>query len=438
MNNELSEELDEENIKAYYYQERINLAKERISKKKDFLPVKELLKELQTQSKDSPLSSKIKEKILRAFPELSLLEYQRFEHVFSVIEYFHKLVSENFNYFVNTLPMNEKEKTSNETFNDYITNLKILHNIYKSLKEEEKEILWLITVLHDIGDIGEHAEHCEIGAELIELVLARSDYSLDDINLAINVVKYHIYPGMVAQGERTPRSLIKAIESISQKKEFQDKFSKFLIIFHTMDLAGWRAGKNSLTPDRLERRMGYLNKKRLEDLTKDFWRYRLEQLSKEDFDAPIKQEYVEKIWGQINQLLSQEETNFFEKHLNETIDLEDCMPIIQSLSRIGKSSSTESAKNFIKMFRFFAQFAELYRADYTLISSNHYPLEKEYKFILDYINKCLRKVPDKMSKDKLKEHLEKNAMNSFFDIPIKVKDYKLIFDIDILIEKRKI
>ena len=28
-----------------------------------------------------------------------------------------------------------------------------------------------------------------------------------------------------------------------------------------MDLAGWRAGKNSLTPDRLERRMEYLNKK---------------------------------------------------------------------------------------------------------------------------------------------------------------------------------
>lgn len=431
--------LDEENIKAYYYQERINLVKGIISKRKDFLAEKELVKELQTQPKDLSLSSEIKKKILRTFPELSLLEYQRFEHVFWVIEYFHKLASGNFDYFVDTLPMNEKDKASNETFDIYITNLKILHDMYNSLKEDEKEILWLITVLHDIGDIGEHAKHCEKGAELIRLILSPSNYSADDILLARNVVNYHIYPGMVAQGERTPRSLIKAIESISKEEGVQDNFSKVLIIFHTMDLAGWRAGKNSLTPDSLKIRMEYLDKMKLDGLTKNFWRYRLEKLSKEDFYAFIKPEYVEKIWGQINQLILKEEMEFFIKHLNETVDLEDCMPIIQSLSRIGQSS-IESAKNFVKMFRFFAQFAELYGADYTLISSNHYPLEKEYEFVLGYINKCLRKVPDKMSKDELREHLEKNGMSTLYGIPIKgdkKHKYKLIFDIDMLIKQKK-
>ena len=92
--------LEEGNMKACYYQERINLVKRIISKRKDFLAEKEVLKELQNWPKDLSLSSEIKEKIMRAFPELSLLVYQRFEHVFCVIDYFHKLVSGNFNYFV--------------------------------------------------------------------------------------------------------------------------------------------------------------------------------------------------------------------------------------------------------------------------------------------------------------------------------------------------
>lgn len=428
--------MEEGNTKACYYQDRINLVKKIISKRKDFLAEKEVLKELQNLPKDLSLSSEIKEKIMRTFPELSLLGYQRFEHVFCVIDYFHKLVSGNFDYFVNSLPIDEKERASNETLTDYITDLKILHNLYNSLKEDEKELLWLISMLHDIGDIGEHAEHCEKGAELIKLILAPSNYSATDVHLASNVVNYHIYPGMVAQGERTPSSLIKAIESVSQEKEVQDKFSKFLIIFHAVDLAGWRSGKNSLSPDSLKKRMEYLDKMKLEGLSKNFWRYRLEELSKEDFYAPIKPEYVKKICDQVNQLIPKEEMEFFKKHLNETMELEDCMPMIQSLSGICQSS-TESAKNFVKMFRFFAQYAELYGADYTLITSNHYPLEKEYEFVLDDINKCLRRVPDKMNKDELREYLENNGKKNFYKIPIKVNDHKLIFDIDIQIEERE-
>jgi hypothetical protein len=438
------ENRDKERIKEYYYQERINLVKGILSKRKeerkDFLAEKELLKELQTWPKNLSLSLEIKEKILITFPELSLLEYQRFEHVFCVIEYFHRLVSGSFDYFVNTLHINGKERPANETLANYIKNLESLHNIYNSLKGEEKEILWLITILHDIGDIGEHAKHCGRVAELIRLILASSNYSVDNINLVSNVVKYHIYPGMVAQGERTPRSLIKAIKSISKEEEVHDKFLNFLIIFHTMDLAGWRAGKNSLTLDSLKRRMEYLDKMKLEGLTKNFWWYRLKELSKEDFFAPIKPEYVEKIWGQINQLISKEEKKFFEKHLNETVDLEDCMPIIQSLSSIGQSS-TESAKKFVKMFRFFAQYAELYGTNYTLITSNHYPLDKEYEFVLYYINKCLEGVPDQMSKNELKEHFENNNKSSFYNIPIKVdkeSKYKMIFDIDKMIEQNRV
>ena len=415
-------------VKECYYRQRIDLAKgvltEREKKKKGFLPEKELIKELQSWHKDLPLSIEVKEKILRTFPELSLLEYQRFHHVFQVIEYFHRLVSGNFNYFVNTLSVDEKEGAYNKTIDKYIGNLKKLHDIYDSLREDEKEILWLITILHDIGDIGEHSEHSETGSELIRSLLVHSDYSDDDVNLASSVVNYHIYPGMVAEGERTPRSLINGIESISQDGGVQNKFSEFLIIFHIVDLAGWKAGKNSLTPDKLETRMKYLYKINLKDLKENFWMYRLEKLSKEVF--------AKKIEGQINQLIPNEEMEFFTKHLNETVDVEDCMPIIKSLP----------IKNFVKIFRFFAQFAELYGTDRILISSNHYPLEKEYEFVLDSINKCLIRVPDKMSKDELRNHLETNGISSFYGIPIisikkdKKHRCKLIFDIDTLIEQK--
>jgi len=436
--------MEGEGIKKCYYRTRINLAKEIFSKRmeehKDFLAEKRLLEKLQTWPKDRSLSFKIKEKILRTFPELSLLEYQRFEHVFCVIEYFHKLVNGNFDYFVNRLSITEKERASDETLNDYTKNLKILHNIYNSLNVDEKEIMWLITILHDIGDIGEHAKHCENGAELIRLMLSLSDYSDYVINFAVNVVNYHIHPGMVDQGERTPISLIKAIRSISREKEDQDKFSEFLIIFHAVDLAGWRVGKNSLTPDSLKRRMEYLDKTKLEELRNNFWEYRLKRLSKEDFYADTKQEYVKEIWAQIDHLILKEENEFFKKHLNGTIELGDCMPVIQSLSRIGHSSA-KSAKKFVKMFRFFVQFAELYGTEYTLITSNHYPLEKEYQFVLDYINECLVGVPDQMSKNELKEHLESNNKRSFYNIPIKVNEEprcELVFDIDKMIEQNRV
>ncbi len=421
------------NIKADFYQERINLARDIINAKKDFSDEKALVKEIRNQPEDLPLSSEIKEKIMEEFPELSLLNSQRLEHVFCVIDYFHKLTGANFDYFVNTLPI---KKPPDETFTDYTTNLNALHKLYNSLEEDEKEILWFITILHDIGDIGKHIEHCEKGAELIELILSRSDYSPDNVNLAANVVRYHTYLGMVTEGERTPRSLIKVIENVSRKKEFQDKFTEFLVIFHSMDLAGWKAGKNSLTPDKLGERMIYLDKKRLGSLAKEFWKYRLEQLSREDFNAAVKPEFTEKIWQQITQLIPAEEISLFSKHLNETIDIEDCMPVIRAPLRIGQEVM-DSAKNFVKMFRFFTQFAELYGKDYTLISSNHYPLEKENEFVLDYFNDCLIKVPDRMNKDKLREHLEKNGMNSFFGIPIKVKENNLIFDVDALIEQKK-
>ena len=417
------------NIKADFYQERINLARDIINAKKDFSDEKALVKEIRNQPEDLPLSSEIKEKIMEEFPELSLLNSQRLEHVFCVIDYFHMLTGGNFDYFVNTLPI---KKTPDETYNDYTTNLNALHKLYNSLEEDEKEILWFIVILHDIGDIGKHIEHCEKGAELIELILSRSDYSPDNVNLAANVVRYHTYLGMVTEGERTPRSLIRVIESVSRKKESQDKFAEFLVIFNSMDLAGWKAGKNSLTPDKLGERMIYLDKKRLGSLAKDFWRYRLEQLSREDFNPPVKPEFVEKIWQQTNQLISSEEIGFFHKHLNETIDIEDCMPVIRAPLRIDQKV-VDSAKNFVKMFRLFTQFAELYGKDYTLISSNHYPLEKENEFVLDYINDCLIKVPDRMNKDELREHLEKNGMNGFFGIPVKIKGNNLIFDIDMLI-----
>lgn len=417
------------NIKADFYQERINSARDLINAKKDFLDEKALVKEIRNQPEDLPLSSEIKRKIMQEFPELSLLNSQRLEHVFCVIDYFHKLTGANFDYFVNILPI---KKMPDETFNDYTTNLNVLYKLYNSLEEDEKEILWFIVILHDIGDIGKHIEHCEKGAELIELILSRSGYSQDNVNLAANVVRYHTYLGMVTEGERTPRSLIRVIESFSRKKGFQDKFAEFLVIFHSMDLAGWKAGKNSLTPDKLRERMMYLDKKRFGSLAKEFWKYRLEQLSREDFNASIKPEFTEKIWQQINQLIPSEEISLFSKHLNETIDIEDCMPIIRAPLRIGQEVM-DSAKNFVKMFRLFTQFAELYGKDYTLISSNHYPLEKENEFALDYINDCLIKIPDRMNKDELRNYLEKNDMNSFFGIPVNIKGNNLIFDIDILI-----
>jgi len=212
-----------ENIKADFYQERTSLARDMINKRKGFSDEKALVNEIRNQSEDLPLSSEIKEKITDKFPELSLLNGQRLEHVFCVIDYFHKLTGGNFEYFINTLPV---KKMPDETFNDYTTNLNALHKLYDSLEEEEKEILWFIVILHDIGDIGKHIEHCEKGAELIELILSRSDYSTVNVNLAANVVRYHTYLGMVTEGERTPRSLIKIIESVSRKKELQDKFGQ--------------------------------------------------------------------------------------------------------------------------------------------------------------------------------------------------------------------
>lgn len=420
--------MHKDNLRAYYYEQRIGLVTRGFTGmengKKDFSAEKELIERLQNWPKYSSLSIEIKEEILKIFPELFLLEYQRFYHVLRVVEYFHRLVSGNADHFVNTLSVNERESASAETLDKYIKDLEKLHDIYESLRKDEKEILWLITILHDIGDVGEHSEHCEKGAELIKSLLSHSGYSSDDVNLASSVVNYHIYPGMVAQGERTPKSLINAIESVSQDEEVQNKFCKFLIIFHTMDLAGWRADKNRLTPDNLKVRMKYLDRINLESLKKDFWKYRLEKLSKENF--------VRKLGGQINQMVHKEELDFFIKHLNETVDIEDCMPIIKSLS----------LKNFVKMFRFFAQFAELYGTEYTLISSNHYPLEKEYEFVLDSINKYLITVPDKMSKDELRNHLENNGMSIFYGIPIiSIKNNekhrcKVIFDIDALIEQK--
>ncbi len=102
------------NIKADFYQERINLARDIINAKKDFSDEKALVKEIRNQPEDSPLSSEIKEKIMEEFPELSLLNSQRLEHVFCVIDYFHMLTGGNFDYFVNTLPI---KKTPDETFN---------------------------------------------------------------------------------------------------------------------------------------------------------------------------------------------------------------------------------------------------------------------------------------------------------------------------------
>jgi len=424
-------------VEDNYSRSRIDLVKEIVKKRKNFELNRQAIAELQKWPKDLPLSKELLQIVIVAFKEISILNFQRFMHVLRVIEYFHNLTNGNFNYFIDNLTISNGEILSDAILDTYRSNLKNLKDMYNNLDEYDKELLWFITILHDIGDAGKHAEHGIIGSELIELELSNSDYSQERIYLAKEIINYHIYPGMIAQGERTPGSLMKVINSISNERLIQVKFIKFLIILHVVDFAGWDLKGNKLTPNNLAERMEYLDKSGLRNLIANFWKYRLIKLSIENYNEPINVEYTHKIWEQIDKLMSEREKHFFKKHLNRTIELEDCMPIIHALSR-NDHSSMKSAKRFVKFFRFLTQLAEIFKSSSLLVRSNHYPLEEENEFSLAYINNCIDTIPDEIQVVNVKEHLAENNMTHFYNMPIRIETnghLKLIIDLDRIINE---
>jgi hypothetical protein len=426
-------------IEDIYYKSRINLITEIINKRNNFNDKRQAIIKLQKWPADQPLSGEPWQIMIEDFKEILLLSLQRFLHVWRVIEYFRNLVNGNFDFFIRNLSISNGEMVTKAILKKYAMNLEILCDTYNGLNANDKEILWFITILHDIGDVGKHAEHCIIGSDLLKLELSHSDYSQDMINLADKVVKYHIYPGMIAQGEITPRSLIEVINNISDNTSIQDIFIKFLVIFHIVDFAGWDPEGNKLTPENLVERMEYLDKIRLESLSQNFWWERLRKLSIEDYNYPINIDYIDKIYQQINFLLDKAELALFKKHLNETIQLEDCLPIIHALSRYDHSSE-KSAKRFVKFFKLLSQFAEISGQSCLIVTSNHYPLEKDFEYSLKYINYNIDRISDEMHAKELEEHLN-NSRTFLYNIPIKVETkpcYKLIIDINEIIHKENL
>lgn len=127
---------------------------------------------------------------LNRFPDLNQLPQERLEHVKLVIEMYRALVIGDFRRIFDALPDKDKENVDYET--EYLPLLKKLKTLYLLLNDEEKEILEVAIILHDIGVPGGRAwTHNVRGWERAKIILERQSRSKEFTERVAKLIYYH-------------------------------------------------------------------------------------------------------------------------------------------------------------------------------------------------------------------------------------------------------
>jgi len=398
-------------------------------------PVMKVVSDLRNFPPELPISTQLKKKILETFPILTQLSQAKVDHTFRVLEYLHRLTSGNFRYFYDNLSKAERKSMSTTDRQKYFEYFRGLYEIYEKLTEAEKQTLWLVVILHDIGYTKATAiDHGQKGAELASPILKKVGLARDLVELGTKLIYCHALIGQQCIGEMVPRYVLRIFKEIPQAD--REKFVNLVRVINSMDLAGWKTDKNVLIPYWQARYLEFGNLENLAtiDATGGFYEYRLEKLARTSFDIPDGVDR-KKLKTRVAKLIPKEERTIFKKHLNTTIgNITGLGEIILSLN-----SQDPSYTSLVKLLRFFTQITELSlrdsgMTDISEITSNFYEIpDRQQPLILEELAKRLKDIPERMDLGELKIHLSDNNWARFYGIPLILKEGKLSLDFKFLL-----
>ena len=108
---------------------------------------------------------------------------------------------------------------------------------YLKLFNEQRDILQIITVYHDIGKVREKLNHGEHSYDIIQETDILAEYALDEEQslLIKTIIRHHLLLGAMFTGEWSARKLYVIQKEIESSSGNPDLFFNLLVIFSVLD-----------------------------------------------------------------------------------------------------------------------------------------------------------------------------------------------------------
>ncbi|MCQ9208808.1 MAG: (d)CMP kinase, partial [Omnitrophica bacterium] len=158
-------------------------------------------------------------------------------HVFKVVEFMENFIAGNFEALYETFGPTKVDKK------EYFRLLGQLHKVYQALSDEDREVLRVAAVFHDIGSRrGERNWiHSEIGSRIVKDILRKLGHKEDFIAKVSKVILYH------------PLFANLGVDYLPKDLQELSKEEKDILLLMMLSDASGRAQGNTLTPWKIKR-----------------------------------------------------------------------------------------------------------------------------------------------------------------------------------------
>lgn len=251
----------------------------------------------------------------------------------------------------------------------------LLKGVYYLLSEQDKKLVWLAVILHDIGRVEGDKDHHLKGAEIVKELLSAFGYDHDTIQFFSELIKMHTFMGMLSTGEKTPQAVLKEIKGIKEL----DRFLSLLVLLTAADIKGYTPDRDILTRDKIELLAKCKSIVDIRALSDGFWLYRLRQMAKSDKNSPLD-EREEAIFRNIEQYLEMAldgdgaRIKRLKQAFNQGIEtihhMQFSLPLLLRLKTDEQDTDEKAAIRFIRLCDFFA--AQHEQRGITLVTAELY------------------------------------------------------------------
>ncbi len=379
------------------------------------------------------LSAGMQDRVLTLFPELKETKKEedsdRLNHIFRAIHRFAQLTAGNMEALYQDIPTAAKTVD----LESYTSRVEAVRSLYFGLEAEERQAVWLLVILHDIGTAETLVDHHLHSANLIGPLLRRANLRRDLIHAVKEAAGTHHDIGEVTLGELTPADLLGQIEGIPAAQ--RQLYLALLRLSVAADLAGWQEA-NHLTPYWLDRYAQFSNPDTLRQMDEEgqYGPYRLRQMGRPKMQVPLTPLEGQALFQAVDALVSPEERPQFDEAINRLLRLDVAPSYVHDLA-----AADPTYRSFVKLLRLFAHVALSTRQEpfeQGQISSfvfSVYGLSKEERTTvkrpaLDRLVQLLAGVPDQLTTAQTRQTLEGSNWSSFFGIPLTFQPGRLVID----------